>query len=195
MMLAFCQTSAYSQAVGFKAGINTSLSTIDAPATSLSGNIGYVLGLFAESPVGASAISFRPGVYLNFEKYDLSVLDTEAGSGNLTTLKLPLSFVYSLSDTGEGLAFEAGPVINWILNAEIENQRLITNNFDFGLDLGANYFVTPNFGLGGNFYTGFSNLLSGPSATGLLFVNESQAGDFEVKMKNMAANLTLIYRW
>lgn len=138
---------------GLKAGINIS-SLSDSEFSSKTGFYG---GAFANIPV-AKDFSVQPEVL--YSGMGAKHLSTDS-KVNLDYISIPVMLQYNALPN---LYLEAGPQFNFLVSSKVKfpsssiDGKDIFKTFDFGLGLGAGYYLTPNIGVNVRYVAGLTNI-------------------------------------
>lgn len=149
---------------GFKAGLN--INTVryrDADPNSAS--IGYHAGAFMHIRLSESDLFLRPEVQYSLKGYRTPVT---GANGQITSrlhyITLP---VLLIAPIGTKFITMAGPEFGYLFKA-VEKYKTVNNDitgryqhFDWGLDIGAGYYITPQLGLEIRYNYGFRGLTKG----------------------------------
>ncbi len=152
--LAFAQEKAKESSspvrFGVKAGLNvSSISGGDSKAKA-----GFYGGVFANIPV-SSQFAVQPEVLYNgvgSKAEDLDDLKI-----NLDYISVPVMFQYNAMPN---LYLEAGPQFSFLINSKLKYQSAsvdgkdLVKGFDFGIGLGAGYYIVDGFGITARFVAG-----------------------------------------
>ncbi|MDR4954173.1 porin family protein [Chryseobacterium sp. ES2] len=140
---------------GLKAGLNVSnLSNMN-----MNSKAGFYGGVFVNIPV-AKDFSIQPEVL-----YSAVGAKEKGGSNaklNLEYLSVPVMFQYKALPN---FYVEAGPQFNFLIDARLkksESTSLLKNgtqSFDFGIGLGAGYYITKNIGINVRYTAGLSDIV------------------------------------
>lgn len=146
---------AIAQTVGVKAGMNTSTISSDDSDP----KFGFYGGAYVNVPV-AKNFSIQPEVLFNntgakyHDDNDLKV--------SLSYISVPVMFQYNALPN---LYFEAGPQFSFLVDSKFKykNVSLKANDyikgFDFGIGLGAGYYLTKNIGVNLRYVAGLTDVL------------------------------------
>jgi len=145
----------FAQTLGLKAGLN--VSTISADDSS--SKAGFYGGAFVNLPVGKD-FSVQPEVLFNGvgAKYDGNS-DLRA---NLSYISVPVMFQYNALPN---LYLEAGPQFSFLVDSQFKYKNLSVKanddvkGFDFGIGIGAGYYVTKNIGITARYIAGLTDVL------------------------------------
>lgn len=140
---------------GLKAGLNVSnLSNMD-----MNSKAGFYGGVFVNIPV-AKDFSIQPEVlYSATGAKEKGVSNAKL---NLEYLSVPVMFQYKALPN---FYVEAGPQFNFLIDARLkksESTSLLKNgtqSFDFGIGLGAGYYITKNIGINVRYTAGLSDIV------------------------------------
>ncbi len=150
---------------GLKAGLNVStISGGDSKAKA-----GFYGGAFANIPI-ASSFSVQPEVMYNgVGAKDEQLNDFKV---NLSYISVPVMFQYNVIPN---FYLEAGPQFSFLVDSKFKYQSVSVKandyikTFDFGIGLGAGYYVTDNFGITARYVAGVVDIpkdTMGPEASG-----------------------------
>ncbi|WP_312393560.1 porin family protein [Chryseobacterium sp.] len=145
---------AFAQTLGLKAGLNVSTITAD----DSNAKAGFYGGAFVNVPVGKD-FSVQPEVLFNGlgAKYDGNS-DLRI---NLSYISVPVMFQYNALPN---LYLEAGPQFSFLIDSKFKYQNVSVKandqlkSFDFGIGLGAGYYVTKNIGITARYVAGLTDI-------------------------------------
>ncbi len=169
-MAVAASTLAFSQSFGVKGGMNVSSLSNDAGLSDSKSKIGFNAGVFMNAPL-SSEFSIQPEILYNDlgskVTYNLPGENNNVESSlNLGYISVPVMFQYNATPE---FYLEAGPQFGFLVNANNKYKSgdkastisLDTddfNTFDFGLGIGAGYWITPQFGLNVRYNAGFTDV-------------------------------------
>lgn len=144
------ESAASSVRFGLKAGLNVStISGGDSKAKA-----GFYGGAFANIPI-ASSFSVQPEVmYSGLGAKDEQLTDFKV---NLSYISVPVMFQYNVIPN---FYVEAGPQFSFLVDSKFKYQSTSVKandyikTFDFGIGLGAGYYITNNFGITARYVAG-----------------------------------------
>ncbi|MDQ3190869.1 MAG: PorT family protein [Bacteroidota bacterium] len=85
---------------------------------------------------------------------------------NLNYINVPVLFQYMV---GDGLRFQAGPQLGFLVNSESKHNDVVVdhnrklNSLDYGITLGMSYVFKSNFGIDARYNTSLSNIYADSS--------------------------------
>lgn len=177
----------FAQQFGVKAGMNVSSTSKDASLSDQKSKIGFNAGVFMNLPISEN-FSFQPEVlYSQYgSKVDgttttnvlgTTVVDKSSYSVNLDYITVPVMFQYKLIPA---LYVEAGPEFGFVASAKQKGDNTITttnggttttsstsgtndikdniNSFNFGVGIGAGYWITDNIGINARYVAGVTDI-------------------------------------
>lgn len=158
-------TMSFAQTFGVKGGMNVSSLSDDGSVDNKT-KIGFNAGVFMNAPI-SEEFSIQPEVLYN----DLGAKTTYNNTNIKNTTKLgyiavPVMFQYNATPA---FYLEAGPQFSFLVDAKAKNESGNTtvtsdlktdnfNTFDFGLGLGAGYWITPQLGLTARYTAGLTKI-------------------------------------
>ncbi|NIF05255.1 PorT family protein [Chryseobacterium sp. Tr-659] len=164
---------------GLKAGLNISrFSDSDSRFKT-----GFNAGVFANIPV-AKDFSFQPEVL-----YNQVGTKAKANSGlkvNVDYISVPLMLQYNALPN---LYLEAGPQFSFLVNSKLRYKSYSTNTkdqfktFDFGVGIGAGYYLTENIGITARYVAGLTDVV------------KNTPGVYDGKSKNNVIQVGLVYKF
>lgn len=178
--LTFAQQKASASPVSFgaKAGLNvSSISGGDSKAKA-----GFYGGLFANIPV-ASSFSVQPEVLYN--GLGAKADGMEDLKVNLSYISVPVMFQYNALPN---LYLEAGPQFSFLIDSKFKYQSASVKandyikGFDFGIGIGAGYYITNNFGVTARFVAGVTDIAK-------------ESGGVQAEGKNNVFQIGLAYKF
>ncbi len=189
-MAVAASTLAFSQSFGIKGGLNLSSLSDDGSVDNKT-KAGFNAGVFMNAPLG-SDFSIQPEVLYN----DLGAKTTYKLAGennnpeystNLGYISVPVMFQYNATPE---FYLEAGPQFNFLVSANSkfksgDNTRTVDlnkdnlNTFDFGLGIGAGYWITPQFGINARYNAGFTKIGKDDTLEGAAF-GDAKNNTFQV---------------
>ena len=199
----------YGQMIGIKGGLNLSTPTKDSNLDEQKSKIGFNVGAFVNVPI-SEKVSIQPEVlysqYGSKEKLTTSrikntttIVTNSSISVYLDYLVLPIMFQYKLIPS---LYLEAGPELGIRINSKVKGKRIETyttsgisstyefdnngtlrnlNAFNFGIGIGAGYWITETLGANARFVAGFTDN-----------VKDRNAGE---KIKNNVFQISVSYKF
>ena len=142
---------AFAQSFGVKAGANFSnISEMEADT-----KVGFYGGLFMNAPIAAE-FSIQPELLYN----NLGAKEGDYKL-NLDYISVPVMFQYNATPK---FYLEAGPQFSFLISAKgKEDSKSVDvkdelNGFDFGVGLGAGYWITPKLGVNARYVAGFTDI-------------------------------------
>jgi outer membrane immunogenic protein len=168
----------FAQQFGIKGGMNVSSLSNDAGLEDSSSKIGFNAGVFLNAPLAAN-FSIQPEVLYNNLGSKVTLTDFDINNNNYTAeyarhldyISVPVMFQYNATPS---FYLEAGPQLSFLIDArdkykstkngsttDSETRDLNTdtfNTFDFGLGLGAGYWITPKLGINARYNAGFTDI-------------------------------------
>lgn len=168
----------FAQQFGIKGGMNVSSLSNDAGLEDSSSKIGFNAGVFLNAPLAAN-FSIQPEVLYNNLGSKVTLADFDINNNNYTAeyarhldyISVPVMFQYNATPS---FYLEAGPQLSFLIDArdkykstkngsttDSETRDLNTdtfNTFDFGLGLGAGYWITPKLGINARYNAGFTDI-------------------------------------
>lgn len=149
---------------GFKAGMN--INTVryrDADPNSAS--IGYYAGAFMNIRLTESDLFLRPEIQYSLKGYRTPLIGANGQvTSRLNYITLP---VLLMAPIGPKFITMAGPEFGYLFKA-VEKYKTVKNDitdryqhFDWGLDIGAGYYITPQLGIEIRYNYGFRGLTKG----------------------------------
>ena len=122
--------------------------------------VGFHAGVFANIPV-ASSFSVQPELLYNQAGSKLTA-DGESMTYNLDYLAVPIMGQYNIMPN---LYLEAGPQFGFLLSSKTKYDgetedidKDYINSFDFGLGIGAGYYIIPNLGVSVRYVASFTEV-------------------------------------
>ena len=146
------------QSFGVKAGMNiSSVSNLDESKS----RVGLNAGVFMNAPLAAT-FSIQPELLYNSKgvKWDFGSEGSGSTVGNY--LSIPVMFQYNATPK---FYLEAGPEFSFLVSAkdkwdgESEDVKEYYKSFDFGIGLGAGYYILPNLGVNARYVAGFTDII------------------------------------
>ncbi|MDQ6890438.1 MAG: PorT family protein [Bacteroidota bacterium] len=150
---------------GVKGGINVSQLNVKDDNSSFNSKIGLNAGLLAH--IHASKTwAIQPEVFYSSEGAKQKVGNSDVKI-NLNYINVPVLLQYMASN---GLRFEGGPQIGFLVNAKTKtnNATVANNNFKstaFSIPLGVGYLTTSGLGFDARYVFGLSNINENKSPT------------------------------
>ena len=168
----------FAQQFGIKGGMNVSSLSNDAGSEDSSSKIGFNAGVFLNAPLAAN-FSIQPEVLYNNLGSKVTLTDFDINNDNYTAeyarhldyISVPVMFQYNATPS---FYLEAGPQFSFLLDArdkytstkngsttDSDTRDLnkdAFNTFDFGLGLGAGYWITPKLGINARYNAGFTDI-------------------------------------
>ncbi|UJF29208.1 PorT family protein [Kaistella sp. 97-N-M2] len=168
----------FAQSFGVKGGMNVSSLSNDAGLDDSSSKIGFNAGVFLNAPI-ATNFSIQPEVLYNNLGSKVTLTDFDINNDNYTAeyarhldyISVPVMFQYNATPS---FYLEAGPQFSFLIDArdkykstkngsttDSDTRDLNTdsfNTFDFGVGLGAGYWITPKFGINARYNAGFTDI-------------------------------------
>ncbi|MBS1549861.1 MAG: PorT family protein [Bacteroidetes bacterium] len=155
----FAASFAMAQKVGVKAGGNlASISENDTKS-----KFGFYAGAYFNAPL-TDKLSIQPEVL-----YSLQGAKSDVAGANATLntgyVNVPVMLQYNLA---EGFFVEAGPQFGFLTSAKMKatvagytgevDVKDTMNSFDFGIGLGAGYFITPKLSVNARYTAGITDI-------------------------------------
>ena len=168
----------FAQQFGIKGGMNVSSLSNDAGLEDSSSKIGFNAGVFLNAPLAAN-FSIQPEVLYNNLGSKVTLTDFDINNDNYTAeyarhldyISVPVMFQYNATPS---FYLEAGPQFSFLLDARDKYKSTKNgsttdsdtrdlnkdafNTFDFGLGLGAGYWITPKLGINARYNAGFTDI-------------------------------------
>ena len=168
----------FAQQFGIKGGMNVSSLSNDAGLEDSSSKIGFNAGVFLNAPLAAN-FSIQPEVLYNNLGSKVTLTDFDINNDNYTAeysrhldyISVPVMFQYNATPA---FYLEAGPQFSFLLDARDKYKskkngsttdsdtrdlnKDAFNTFDFGLGLGAGYWITPKLGINARYNAGFTDI-------------------------------------
>ena len=168
----------FAQQFGIKGGMNVSSLSNDAGLEDSSSKIGFNAGVFLNAPLAAN-FSIQPEVLYNNLGSKVTLTDFDINNDNYTAeyarhldyISVPVMFQYNSTPS---FYLEAGPQFSFLLDARDKYKSTKNgsttdsdtrdlnkdafNTFDFGLGLGAGYWITPKLGINARYNAGFTDI-------------------------------------
>lgn len=187
---------AFAQSFGVKGGMNVSSLSNDAGLSDSKSKIGFNAGVFMNAPI-AENFSIQPEVLYNnlgskvTQNVNLGQNSYSAESSlHLDYIAVPVMFQYNATPE---FYLEAGPEFGFLVSARNKfksstngnaNDSQVThldtddfNTFNFGVGLGAGYWITPKFGINARYVAGFTDVAKDrPSGSDAVKNNNFQVG-------------------
>ncbi|KMQ68333.1 opacity protein [Chryseobacterium sp. FH2] len=167
----------FAQTFGLKAGLNVSSISHD----EMTAKAGFYGGVFANIPV-AKEFSIQPEVLYNGAgaKFD----DSSDDKLNLSYISVPVMFQYNALPN---LYLEAGPQFSFLIDSKIKGNGASVDSdnikgFDFGIGLGAGYYITKNIGVTARYIAGVTDVAK-------------KVGNFQLEGKNNVFQVGLAYKF
>jgi len=186
----------FAQSFGIKGGMNVSSLSNDAGLDDSKSKIGFNAGIFLNAPI-SEEFSIQPEILYNnlgskvTQEYNIgnTTYSTESAL-HLDYISVPVMFQYNATPA---FYLEAGPEFGFLVSARdkfksstngdsngSETTSLDTddfNKFNFGVGLGAGYWITPNLGINARYVAGFTDVAKDrPSGTDAVKNNNFQVG-------------------
>ena len=190
---------AFAQQFGVKGGLNVSSisNTEDLLAPVLDADskskIGFNAGVFMNMPLTAD-FGIQPEILYNNLGAKMTADDGKGNSGslklNLDYISVPVMFQYNATPE---FYLEAGPQFSLLVSSKLKteaNGKTETssdvdkddfNSFDFGLGIGAGYYITPQLGVTARYVAGFTEI--------------SKENPTDNKLKNNVFQVGLAYKF
>lgn len=186
----------FAQSFGVKGGMNVSSLSNDAGLSDSKSKIGFNAGVFMNAPI-AENFSIQPEVLYNnlgskvTQNVELGGNTYTAESAlHLDYISVPVMFQYNATPE---FYLEAGPEFGFMISAKNKfksstngdvNESQIThldtdnfNTFNFGVGLGAGYWITPRLGINARYVAGFTDVAKDrPSGSDAVKNNNFQVG-------------------
>ncbi|WP_326983907.1 porin family protein [Chryseobacterium sp. MYb264] len=147
-------TLSFAQTLGLKAGLN--VSNISGGDTN--SKAGFYGGAFLNVPV-AKNFSVQPEILFNGVG---AVSDIDSNMKiNLSYISVPIMFQYNALPN---LYLEAGPQFSFLAGSKLkynnysESANDLVKGFDFGIGLGAGYYITKNIGINARYVAGVTDI-------------------------------------
>ena len=168
----------FAQQFGIKGGMNVSSLSNDSGLEDSSSKIGFNAGVFLNAPLAAN-FSIQPEVLYNNLGSKVTLTDFDINNDNYTAeyarhldyISVPVMFQYNATPS---FYLEAGPQFSFLLDARDKYKSTKNgsttdsdtrdlnkdafNTFDFGLGLGAGYWITPKLGINARYNAGFTDI-------------------------------------
>ncbi|MEN4760543.1 porin family protein [Chryseobacterium sp. C39-AII1] len=167
----------FAQTFGLKAGLNVSSISHD----EMKAKAGFYGGAFVNIPV-AKDFSVQPEVLYNGAgaKFD----DSSDDKINLSYISVPVMFQYNALPN---LYLEAGPQFSFLIDSKYKGNSVSVDSddfkgFDFGIGLGAGYYVTKNIGITARFVAGLTDVAK-------------KVGNYQLEGKNNVFQIGLAYKF
>ncbi|MFZ4928560.1 porin family protein [Chryseobacterium sp. Mn2064] len=161
---------------GLKAGLNVStVSNMDMKAKA-----GFYGGIFANIPV-TKDFSVQPEVM--YSAVGGILKENSSTKLNLEYLSVPVMFQYNALPN---LYIEAGPQFNFLIDARLKKTASTgaykngTKSFDFGIGLGAGYYITRHIGVNVRYVAGLSDIVKTRYYYGYDNTNAVKNGVFQI---------------
>ena len=169
---------AFAQTFGVKGGMNVSSLSNDGGLDDSKSKIGFNAGLFMNMPIAAE-FSIQPEILYNNLGSKVILTETTIGENDYTAeyarhldyISVPVMFQYNATPS---FYLEAGPQFSFLIDARDKYKSTKNgsttnsdtkdlnkdafNTFDFGLGLGAGYWITPKLGINARYVAGFSDI-------------------------------------
>ncbi len=187
---------AFAQSFGVKGGMNVSSLSNDAGLEDAKSKIGFNAGVFMNAPL-SSEFSIQPEILYNnlgskvTQTYNLLDNTYKVESAlHLDYISVPIMFQYNATPA---FYLEAGPEFGFLIdarskvksstNGDVNNSEVTKldtddfNTFNFGVGIGAGYWITQKLGINARYVAGFTDVAKDrPSGSDAVKNNNFQVG-------------------
>lgn len=181
----------FAQSFGVKGGMNVSSISKDGGLSDTSSKIGFNAGVFMNAPI-AENFSIQPEVIYNNlgSKVTFGSDNERSYTTNLDYISVPVMFQYNATPE---FYLEAGPEFSFLVSAKnkLKDGNSSTtsdwtgtaqdnlNTFNFGVGLGAGYWITPKLGINARYVAGFTKIGNDDNVIGKAY-EDSKNNVFQV---------------
>ncbi len=160
----------FAQSFGVKGGMNVSSISKDGGLSDSKSKIGFNAGVFMNAPI-AENFSIQPEILYNNlgSKVNFGEDKNRSYTTNLDYNSVPVMFQYNATPE---FYLEAGPEFGFLVSAKNKlkdgsNSSTVDwtgtakndlNTFNFGVGLGAGYWITPSLGVNARYVAGFTKI-------------------------------------